>query len=231
MPKLSPTMEEGQLSRWLRKRATRSRWASRSPRSTPTKPQWKCRHSPMACCARSDPGRRVGATGSDDRRSSASRTKTSRHCWREAPAAAAPAKEEAPAKAAEAEAPAEGTCSRNRQSQSRRRRAEQLRSRRDSYAIMAVRTCAGIRGRLIVSPLAARMAAEAGIDLRSVQGSGPADESSSETSKLRLSQPEGCSLAAATLPTRSVEPGAATGLRLIATNRPARCAGRSRSAW
>ena len=30
MPKLSPTMEEGQLSRWLKKEGDKVRWASRS---------------------------------------------------------------------------------------------------------------------------------------------------------------------------------------------------------
>ncbi len=37
MPALSPTMEEGTLARWLRRRATKSRRATSSPRSRPTK--------------------------------------------------------------------------------------------------------------------------------------------------------------------------------------------------
>ncbi|HJS24596.1 MAG TPA: pyruvate dehydrogenase complex dihydrolipoamide acetyltransferase [Pyrinomonadaceae bacterium] len=57
-------------------------------------------------------------------------------------------------------------------------------------------------GRLIVSPLAARMAAEAGIDLRSLQGSGPGGRIIKKDIEAAISQPK----AAPSYP-RAVEPG------------------------
>jgi pyruvate dehydrogenase E2 component (dihydrolipoamide acetyltransferase) len=60
-------------------------------------------------------------------------------------------------------------------------------------------------GRLIVSPLAARMAAEAGIDLRSLQGSGPGGRIIKKDIETALSQPKAAPAAPA-FP-RAVEPG------------------------
>ena len=58
-------------------------------------------------------------------------------------------------------------------------------------------------GRMIVSPLAARMAAEAGIDLRSLQGSGPGGRIIKRDIEAALTEP--ATPAAATFP-RAVEP-------------------------
>jgi pyruvate dehydrogenase E2 component (dihydrolipoamide acetyltransferase) len=52
-------------------------------------------------------------------------------------------------------------------------------------------TAAASSGRMIVSPLAARMAAEAGIDLRSLQGSGPGGRIIKKDIEAALSQPAG----------------------------------------
>ena len=60
--------------------------------------------------------------------------------------------------------------------------------------------------RLIVSPLAARMAAEAGIDLRSLQGSGPGGRIIKRDIEDALSQPKAAPAAAPSYP-RAVEPG------------------------
>jgi pyruvate dehydrogenase E2 component (dihydrolipoyllysine-residue acetyltransferase) len=60
-------------------------------------------------------------------------------------------------------------------------------------------------GRLIVSPLAARMAAEAGIDLRSLQGSGPGGRIIKKDIEAALSQPKAAPAAPAY--PRAVEPG------------------------
>ncbi|HVI69990.1 MAG TPA: pyruvate dehydrogenase complex dihydrolipoamide acetyltransferase, partial [Pyrinomonadaceae bacterium] len=60
-------------------------------------------------------------------------------------------------------------------------------------------------GRLIVSPLAARMAAEAGIDLRSLQGSGPGGRIIKKDIEAAISQPKAAPAPQA-FP-RAVEPG------------------------
>src|SRR5688500_12015649 len=59
--------------------------------------------------------------------------------------------------------------------------------------------------RLIVSPLAARMAAEAGIDLRSLQGSGPGGRIIKRDIEAAISQPKAAAAAAPAYP-RAVEP-------------------------
>ena len=60
-------------------------------------------------------------------------------------------------------------------------------------------------GRMIVSPLAARMAAEAGIDLRSLQGSGPGGRIIKRDIEAAISQPQAASAQPAY--PRAVEPG------------------------
>jgi pyruvate dehydrogenase E2 component (dihydrolipoamide acetyltransferase) len=60
-------------------------------------------------------------------------------------------------------------------------------------------------GRMIVSPLAARMAAEAGIDLRSLQGSGPGGRIIKRDIEAAMSQPASSSVATGTFP-RAAEP-------------------------
>lgn len=60
-------------------------------------------------------------------------------------------------------------------------------------------------GRMIVSPLAARMAAEAGIELRSLQGSGPGGRIIKRDIEAALSQPKAAPAAQAY--PRAVEPG------------------------
>ena len=69
----------------------------------------------------------------------------------------------------------------------------------------AAASSASNSGRMIVSPLAARMAAEAGIDLRSLQGSGPGGRIIKKDIEAAVSQPQ----AAPAQPAypRAVEPG------------------------
>ena len=61
-------------------------------------------------------------------------------------------------------------------------------------------------GRLIVSPLAARMAAESGLDLRSIQGSGPGGRIIKKDIEAALSQPKAAPAPQPRYP-RPVEPG------------------------
>jgi pyruvate dehydrogenase E2 component (dihydrolipoamide acetyltransferase) len=60
-------------------------------------------------------------------------------------------------------------------------------------------------GRMIVSPLAARMAAEAGLDLRSLQGSGPGGRIIKRDIEAAMSQPQKAPQKTGTFP-RAVEP-------------------------
>jgi pyruvate dehydrogenase E2 component (dihydrolipoyllysine-residue acetyltransferase) len=60
-------------------------------------------------------------------------------------------------------------------------------------------------GRMIISPLAARMAAEAGLDLRSLQGSGPGGRIIKRDIEAALSKPQAAAPAPGTFP-RAVEP-------------------------
>src|SRR4029078_5394680 len=60
-------------------------------------------------------------------------------------------------------------------------------------------------GRMVVSPLAARMAAEAGIDLRSLQGSGPGGRIIKRDIEAAMSQPASTAVSTGTFP-RAVEP-------------------------
>ena len=53
MPALSPTMTEGKIARWVKRRATTSGPATCSPRSRPTRRRWRSRRSTRASWARS----------------------------------------------------------------------------------------------------------------------------------------------------------------------------------
>ena len=172
MPKLSPTMEEGQLSRWLKKEGDKVSMGEPLAEIDTDKATMEMQALGNGVLRKiliqegeSAPlGQLIAIIGEPDEDISS--------ITGQAPAeAAAPAKEEAaeekdqekveepkpakaaetePAKAAEPETPASGN------------------GRQASVPIAEAAS-----GRLIVSPLAARMAAESGIDLRSVNGSGP----------------------------------------------------------
>jgi len=156
MPKLSPTMEEGQIARWLKKEGDKVSMGEPLAEIDTDKATMEMQALSNGVLRKiligegeSAPlGQLIGIIGEPDEDISS--------LLSEAPAKSAatttqpaPAKNE-PAQTAEpqtAEAPAEKPA--------------------------AATSGNGAGGRLIVSPLAARMAAEAGIDLRSLQGSGP----------------------------------------------------------
>ena len=52
MPKLSPTMEEGQLTRWLKKEGDKVSMGEPLAEIDTDKRRWKCRLSVMECFAR-----------------------------------------------------------------------------------------------------------------------------------------------------------------------------------
>jgi pyruvate dehydrogenase E2 component (dihydrolipoamide acetyltransferase) len=165
MPKLSPTMEEGQLSRWLKKEGDKVSMGEPLAEIDTDKATMEMQALGNGVLRKifiqegeSAPlGQLIAIIGEPDEDISSITNQAPAGAPAKPstsdPAASAPdpaQKEAAPAKAATTEPPAGG-------------------NGRQAPAPVAEATT----GRLIVSPLAARMAAESGIDLRSVSGSGP----------------------------------------------------------
>jgi pyruvate dehydrogenase E2 component (dihydrolipoamide acetyltransferase) len=162
MPKLSPTMEEGQLSRWLKKEGDKVSMGEPLAEIDTDKATMEMQALGNGVLRKiliqegeSAPlGQLIAIIGEPDEDISSIATEAPVAAPAEAAAPPTEKKEEAeepkPAKAAEAETSAGGNGS------------------KASVSVPQPAT-----GRLIVSPLAARMAAESGIDLRSVNGSGP----------------------------------------------------------
>ena len=156
MPKLSPTMEEGQIARWLKKEGDKVSMGEPLAEIDTDKATMEMQALSNGVLRKiligegeSAPlGQLIGIIGEPDEDISSLLS-------------------EAPAKSATTTtqpAPAE-----NEPPQT----AEPLPAETAAEKPAAATSGNGAGGRLIVSPLAARMAAEAGIDLRSLQGSGP----------------------------------------------------------
>jgi pyruvate dehydrogenase E2 component (dihydrolipoamide acetyltransferase) len=164
MPKLSPTMEEGQLSRWLKKEGDKVSMGEPLAEIDTDKATMEMQALSSGVLRKiliqegeSAPlGQLIAIIGEPDEDISAfSAPTTSSAAPKAAPTAepAPEAKSEVPTEPAAAPTPS-GNASGN-----------------GSREAAPVEAASG--GRLIVSPLAARMAAESGIDLRTVNGSGP----------------------------------------------------------
>src|SRR5689334_7388717 len=160
MPKLSPTMEEGQISRWLKKEGDKVSMGEPLAEIDTDKATMEMQalgngvlRKILIGEGQSAPlGQTIAVIGEPDEDIAAMLS--------EAPAQPAAQKKEEPppepkreAQKEEPPAPAPPP-------------AQPQNGRQPQAA-------ASDSGRMIVSPLAARMAAEAGIDLRSLQGSGP----------------------------------------------------------
>ena len=164
MPKLSPTMEEGQLSRWLKKEGDKVSMGEPLAEIDTDKATMEM----QALCERraaqdlinegeSAPlGQPIAIIGeADEDISELLKTASARNLPKPKPrprrteSEATPAVEAKPAEAATPE--------------------------RCGHAQRVIGTTKRLRatGRVLISPIAARMAAEAGIDFRSIQGSGP----------------------------------------------------------
>jgi pyruvate dehydrogenase E2 component (dihydrolipoamide acetyltransferase) len=165
MPKLSPTMEEGQLSRWLKKEGDKVSMGEPLAEIDTDKATMEMQALGNGVLRKiliqegeSAPlGQLIAIIGEPDEDISALTAKADAAPAPKAAAPAEPAKESneseaKPAPVSEASAPT--PVSENGQGQ-------------------AAPPEAASSGRVIVSPLAARMAAESGIDLRSIHGSGP----------------------------------------------------------
>jgi pyruvate dehydrogenase E2 component (dihydrolipoamide acetyltransferase) len=193
MPKLSPTMEEGQISRWLKKEGDKVSMGEPLAEIDTDKATMEMQALANGVLRKilidegqSAPlGQLIAVIGepNEDIASLLS----------EAPAASKPAepKKQEPEKAPEQPAPAP-------QAKAAAASAQPQPTVDNGRQPQAATTNSG---RLIVSPLAARMAAEAGIDLRSLQGSGPGGRIIKKDIEAALSEPK----AEAAAPLRLVE--------------------------
>ena len=182
MPKLSPTMEEGQISRWLKKEGDKVAMGEPLAEIDTDKATMEMQalangvlRKILITDGQSAPlGQLIAVIGEADEDISS--------LLSEAPTPAPAQKEPAPPKPAEpSPAPAPAP-----QAQAAAAGAAPAPNGRQSQPTPAP----AASGRLIVSPLAARMAAESGLDLRSVQGSGPGGRIIKKDIEAALSQPQ-----------------------------------------
>ncbi len=197
MPKLSPTMEEGQISRWLKKEGDKVSMGEPLAEIDTDKATMEMQalangvlrkilinegqSAPLGqlIAVIGEPNEDIASVLSEAPAAAAKPQEQKKEEPEKAPEQPAPAPQ---AKAAAASAQTQPTVDNGRQPQA----------------------AASDSGRMIVSPLAARMAAEAGIDLRSLQGSGPGGRIIKKDIEAALTQPKA---------------EAATPLRLVATPR------------
>ena len=190
MPKLSPTMEEGQISRWLKKEGDKVSMGEPLAEIDTDKATMEMQALANGVLRKilinegqSAPlGQTIAVIGEPNEDIAA--------LLSEAPA---PAKQEPAQEKQEQQQPAPPP-----QAKAAAAGAQPATSADGRQAPQAV---ASDSTRLIVSPLAARMAADAGIDLRSLQGSGPGGRIIKRDIEAAISQPK----AAPSYP-RAVEP-------------------------
>jgi len=197
MPKLSPTMEEGQISRWLKKEGDKVSMGEPLAEIDTDKATMEMQALANGVLRKilinegqSAPLGQIIAVIGEPNEDIAS-------LLSEAPAPAKQEqKKEAQAKPQEQPPPPPPAQAKAAAAASAQPAAAGVDGRQAPQAV------ASDSARLIVSPLAARMAAEAGIDLRSLQGSGPGGRIIKRDIEAAVSQPK----AAPSYP-RAVEPG------------------------
>ena len=177
MPKLSPTMEEGQISRWLKKEGDKVSMGEPLAEIDTDKATMEMQALANGVLRKiiinegqSAPlGQLIAIVGEPDEDIAS--------LLSEAPAATPAPKQEAPKQEPAKQEPA-------KQGQKQEEKpAEQPAPQQNGQPKTD-------SGRMIVSPLAARMAAEAGIDLRSLQGSGPGGRIIKRDIEAAISQPK-----------------------------------------
>jgi len=202
MPKLSPTMEEGQIARWLKKEGDKVAMGEPLAEIDTDKATMEMQALANGVLRKiiigegqSAPlGQTIAIVGTADEDISS--------LLSEAPAAAPAPAQQAPTSQPEPPPPAPAEQPAPPQAQAA---AAGSATNGRQTATAAASASSAPSGRLIVSPLAARMAAESGLDLRSVQGSGPNGRIIKKDIEAALSQPK-----AAPAPQRyprPVEPG------------------------
>lgn len=184
MPKLSPTMEEGQISRWLKKEGDKVAMGEPLAEIDTDKATMEMQALANGVLRKivinegqSAPlGQLIAIIGEPEEDIAS--------LLSEAPASPTPApapKEAPPQQAAPTPPPPPQQPA---QPQAQAAAAASVGNGRQAPS------AAGASGRMIVSPLAARMAAESGLDLRSVQGSGPGGRIIKRDIEAALTQPK-----------------------------------------
>jgi pyruvate dehydrogenase E2 component (dihydrolipoamide acetyltransferase) len=180
MPKLSPTMEEGQLSRWLKKEGDSVSMGEPLAEIDTDKATMEMQALGTGVLRKilinegeSAPlGQLIAVIGEPDEDISALLGQATAATAQ--PAAKASAEASPPGgDGKQAEAQATQASQQPAASEQPPAASESSKQATPSGNGAGAQSAGGAGGRLIVSPLAARMAAEAGIDLRSLQGSGP----------------------------------------------------------
>ncbi len=187
MPKLSPTMEEGQISRWLKKEGDKVSMGEPLAEIDTDKATMEMQALANGVLRKilinegqSAPLGQLIAVISEPNEDIAA-------LLAEAPAAAAKPQEE---KKPEPEKPAEQPAPAPQAKAAAASAQPQPSADNGRQPQPAPQPVASDSGRMIVSPLAARMAAEAGIDLRSLQGSGPGGRIIKKDIEAAMSQPK-----------------------------------------
>ncbi|HET6852678.1 MAG TPA: pyruvate dehydrogenase complex dihydrolipoamide acetyltransferase [Pyrinomonadaceae bacterium] len=199
MPKLSPTMEEGQISRWLKKEGDKVSMGEPLAEIDTDKATMEMQalangvlRKILISEGQSAPlGQLIAVIGEPDEDIAS--------LVSEAPAAA-PKQEQK-----KEEPPPQPQAQPQEQPQQPQAKAAAAAASTVDNGRQPQAAASSDSARLIVSPLAARMAAEAGLDLRSLQGSGPGGRIIKKDIEAALTQPKAAPAAAPTFP-RAVEP-------------------------
>ena len=193
MPKLSPTMEEGQISRWLKKEGDKVSMGEPLAEIDTDKATMEMQALANGVLRKilikegqSAPlGDLIAVIGEPDEDIAS--------MLAEAPAAAAPPaqaeKQEEPAPKQE-EKPAPSPPPAPAQAKAAAAASSAPQPQPSNVDGRQPQAAASGSARMIVSPLAARMAADAGIDLRSLQGSGPGGRIVKRDIEAAISQPK-----------------------------------------
>ena len=184
MPKLSPTMEEGQIARWLKKEGDKVSMGEPLAEIDTDKATMEMQALANGVLLKilikegeSAPlGQLIAVVGEPNEDIASVLAEAPPAAKAEAP----PAKAEAPPKPKEEPPPAPP-------------KKEEPAAATNGQQVVKTDS-----GRLIASPLAARMAADSGLDLRSIQGSGPNGRIIKRDIEAALSQPKGQVAAQAT---------------------------------
>jgi pyruvate dehydrogenase E2 component (dihydrolipoamide acetyltransferase) len=183
MPKLSPTMEEGQLTRWLKKEGDKVAMGEPLAEIDTDKATMEMQALGNGVLRKilikegeSAPlGQLIAIIGEPDEDISALEQESTSQV--PAPGDKSPeAKPESAAAAAASDqprGPAAGEVDKSSDGKASQAASAEPRKSATGNGSQSAKPEAASSGRLIVSPLAARMAAEAGVDLRSLSGSGP----------------------------------------------------------
>jgi pyruvate dehydrogenase E2 component (dihydrolipoyllysine-residue acetyltransferase) len=196
MPKLSPTMEEGQISRWLKKEGDKVSMGEPLAEIDTDKATMEMQALANGVLRKILIGEGESAPLGQTIAVIGEANEDIASLLSEAPAAAPKQEQPKQEQAQEKPAPAPPPPPQAKAAAA---------SSSPQPAAAPVTNGRGDSGRMIVSPLAARMAAEAGIDLRSLQGSGPGGRIIKRDIEEAMSQPK----AAPAQPSypRAVEPG------------------------